>query len=98
MSRIIFVPQYPTPMRYQEFWFIELPKQFKMAGYDVITLGEDNETLDTKSYPAMFSPIQQAIDFELGQIREYSYMKKYIICRRDIFCAFSTLDLTHRLV
>ena len=35
MQRIIFVPQYPTPMRYQEWWFTELPWKFREAGFDV---------------------------------------------------------------
>ena len=29
MSRLIYVPQYPAPMRYQEWWISEFTKEFK---------------------------------------------------------------------
>ena len=77
MSRIIFVPQYPTPMRYQEFWFWMLPKEFKKAGFEVITLGEkyaDRMSI-RRGNSSNFSPINDAIEFELRQIAEYSTMK-----------------------
>jgi hypothetical protein len=31
MSRLIFVPQYPTPMRYQSWWLSEFSKDHKMT-------------------------------------------------------------------
>ncbi|MHA1817337.1 MAG: hypothetical protein ACTSX1_15150 [Candidatus Heimdallarchaeaceae archaeon] len=73
MSRVIFVPQYPTPMRYQEWWFHKFPQEFREAGFHVHTLGEKyaemlgGETGDLE----MFSPINKAIDFETAQINEY---------------------------
>lgn len=73
MTRIIYVPQYPTKMRYQEWWFWKLPAEFKKAGFYVHTLGEKyaemlgGETGDSE----MFSPINTAIDFETAQINEY---------------------------
>ena len=73
MSRIIFVPQYPTQMRYQSWWCHKFPQEFRKAGFNVLTLGEDyavqleGETRDS----AMFSPINKAIDFETMQINEY---------------------------
>lgn len=70
MSRIIFIPQYPTPMRYQEFWFNEFPRQFTKFGFDVYTLG--NEKMKVKrGNTEMFSPINTAIEFECSQIDEY---------------------------
>ena len=71
--RIIFVPQFPSEMRYQEWWFTEFPKQFKAHGFDVLTLGEDyaNMIKHRRSELDMFSPINQAIEFETEQIREY---------------------------
>ena len=71
--RIIFVPQFPSEMRYQEWWFTEFPKEFRKRGFEVLTLGEKyidiikcrRSTLD------MFSPINQAIEFEVEQIKEY---------------------------
>jgi len=74
MRRLIFVPQYPTPMRYQELWLTEFPKQFRSYGYDVITLGEIYLKEAKKSSSEMFSPITEAIEFETEQIREYMNM------------------------
>lgn len=73
MKRIIFVPQYPTPMRYQEWWFTEFPKQFHQAGLDVYVLGSKkaNEMKHRRGDMAMFSPINAAIEFECAQIDEY---------------------------
>jgi hypothetical protein len=71
MSRVIFVPQYPTPMRYQEWWFTELPKQFEKAGFEVLTLGKYSLTKTEAANIAMFSPIKTAIEFETMQINEY---------------------------
>jgi len=77
MSRIIFVPQYPTPNRYQEWWFTNLPKEFKKAGFEVITLGEKYAEMMAcrRGDIAHFAPIRMAIEFETEQIREYSMMK-----------------------
>lgn len=73
MSRIIFIPQYPTSMRYQEWWINELPKQFRSMGFDVHTLGIE-KAYDMKikrGNAEMFSPINAAIEFECSQIDEY---------------------------
>jgi len=71
--RIIFVPQYPTPLRYQEWWFTKLPEEFRKAGYEVIVLGEGYAEMMQHRRGAldMFSPINMAIELETEQIREY---------------------------
>jgi hypothetical protein len=71
--RIIYVPQYPTVMRYQEFWFWKLPEEFEKAGYEVITLGKEyTKTLENRRGSLfMFSPIDLSIQLETEQIREY---------------------------
>lgn len=71
--RIIFVPQYPSEMRYQAWWFTEFPKQFIDRGFEVLTLGEEylNVAQRRRSTLDMFSPINQAIEFETEQIKEY---------------------------
>jgi len=76
MSRLIFVPQYPTKCRYQEWWFIEFPKQFKKYFDVVVTLGESyvKDAEKSRGSTLMFSPIQEAIDFELRQISEFNNM------------------------
>jgi len=76
MSRIIFVPQYPTPLRYSEWWFYQFPKEFEKRGFEVITLGK-NYLNAIKSSPEMFSPINEAIEFECQQINEYTKIKIY---------------------
>lgn len=77
MSRIIFVPQYPTPMRYQEWWFNEFPKEFKKAGLDVVVLGEGCEQTmkRVRGLSSNFSPIEDAILFETAQINQYMKLK-----------------------
>lgn len=71
--RIIFVPQYPTPNRYQEWWFWRFPEEFRKAGFEVITLGEDyaKMMIHRRGGLDMFSPINMSIEFETEQVREY---------------------------
>lgn len=75
--RLIFVPQYPTPMRYQEWWFSEFPKQFKKYFDEVIVLGSDyiKKVEICRSEIKMFSPIHQVIEFENQQINEFLNLK-----------------------
>ena len=79
MSRLIFVPQFPSKMRYQETWYEEFPKQMKKYFDEVIVLGETyiSATKDTKSKKDMFSPIHQAIVLESEQINDFYNMKLY---------------------
>jgi len=75
--RIIFVPQYPTPNRYQEWWYWKLPEEFRKAGFEVKVIGERYAkamVLD-RGEQSDFSPIRKAINFELEQIHEYSAME-----------------------
>jgi len=71
--RIIFIPQFPAKLRYSEWWFTEFPKQFRERGFEVLTLGEKYVELiqHRRSTLDMFSPINQAIEFETEQIKEY---------------------------
>lgn len=71
--RIIFVPQYPTPMRYQEWWWWKFPEEFAKAGLDVLILGAEcaENIKKTKAKREMFSPIEAAIELETAQINEY---------------------------
>ena len=79
MSRIIFVPQYPTPMRYQEWWYDEMPFKLRQAGFDVEVLGDYwvKQFRNVESDPKMFSPINTAINFEAEQIKQYMNMNLY---------------------
>jgi len=71
MKRIIFVPQYPSEMRYQEWWLHTFEKKFVSAGYTVITLGAEWIHEKTSNDEGMFAPINAAIEFETQQIKEY---------------------------
>lgn len=74
--RLIFVPQYPSKLRYQEWWYIEFPKEFEKRGFEVVTLGK-NYLGQARANPEMFSPINEAINFECEQIKEFTEMKLY---------------------
>jgi len=77
MSRVIFVPQYPVPNRYPEWWAWKFPEEFRKAGFEVKVLGEryaKNMQLD-RGLQSNFSPIRKAINFELEQIHEYAAME-----------------------
>ena len=74
MKRLIFVPQYPTPMRYQEWWASEFPKQFAKMGFHVHVLGSKKMKVK-RGNTEMFSPINAAIEFECSQIDEYMNME-----------------------
>jgi len=73
MSRLIFVPQYPAKLRYQEWWFQEFPKHFRKHFDEVLVLGE--HLLKSGEFyrgrQDSFSPIKLSIDFETELIREY---------------------------
>lgn len=76
MPRIIWVPQFPTSMRYQEFWFSEIPKQLSKE-FEVITLGETYDFPKTTSVnnEVDWTPIQKSLNFELYQIYQYQSLK-----------------------
>jgi hypothetical protein len=85
MSRLIFVGQYMTKMRYQE-WFPDMFHK-KLSKYydDIIMLGFNHnpyygyycDIKNEDSNKEMFSPINSAIEFELKQINEFMNMKIY---------------------
>jgi hypothetical protein len=72
--RIIFAPQFPSEMRYSEWWYTEFPLQFRLRGYDVHVLGHKYalEVNNRRSNSDMFFPVTEAIKFESEQIKEYS--------------------------
>ena len=72
--RIIFVPQFPSELRYSEWWFTEFPLQFRLRGHEVIVLGHRYATdlINRKSEAHMFFPVENTIKFECEQIKEYT--------------------------
>ncbi|MFW9877022.1 MAG: glycosyltransferase [Candidatus Thorarchaeota archaeon] len=70
--RIIFVPQYPTPMRYSEWWFKTLPGTFQEMGHQVVVLGREYANImHTREDLGLFASVHRSIEFEIHQIREY---------------------------
>ena len=70
------MPQYPTSMRYQEWWYWKFEREFKNRGYEVHTLGSGKlmELQLKRGDAEMFSPIDTAIEFECMQINEFMSM------------------------
>ena len=78
-NRIIFVPQYPTKMRYSEWWIEKFQEEFRKHFDRVITLGYDYylNIDNVMARKELFSPVNEAINFELAQIKEYMNMQIY---------------------
>jgi len=80
MSRLIFVPQFPANMRYQQWWASEFPKEFRKHYDEVVVLGEkwlsqEKANSFSELFKGMFSPIDISIQFETVQIMEYLSLK-----------------------
>ena len=77
--RIIFVPQYPAKMRYQNWWFKQFPIEFEKRGHEVVTLGKIDWVSkimgrDETTGKSLFSPVRSSTEFELLQVSEYMSM------------------------
>jgi len=99
--RVIFVPQYPTPMRYQEWWFTYFPDMLRYHGFEVLTLGERAVgELKVKAKTGLFAPITPSVLFETEQIKEYMHLpvrKDDILFMADIsFPGFFPQILYHK--
>jgi hypothetical protein len=76
MSRLIFVPQYPSKLRYQEFFYTEFPKQLSKYFDEVITLGTNfidlvkNDSELDKDY-GLFTSREFSINLEFDQVNDY---------------------------
>jgi len=75
MTRLIYVPQYPGKMRYPEWFLPEFSDQFSASYDEVIILGKNFLSNIHRSDLEMFSPIDEAIKFELEQIDEFLDLK-----------------------
>ena len=74
MGRLILVPQYPTKLRYQEWWWEEFPKQFAKFFSKVIVL-DGNGSEGMKAPGSNFAPAAQSVLFEMEQIKQYLSLK-----------------------
>lgn len=70
--RLIIAPQLPVRMRYQEWWYTELPNQY-LKWFDVILLGGGIQPVDVDS--ASFSVAEQATRYEASLIAQYMSLK-----------------------
>jgi hypothetical protein len=74
-TRLIIIPQYPAPLRYQEWW-----PQYLQAGYEkyfdeVVLLLPSFDAANSvpfRSELGSFSPAQQSVDWEVKQIEMYN--------------------------
>jgi len=77
MARIIFVPQLPVKMRYQEWWFKTFRKELRKRFDEVVILGDSyylynmQTKLDQIYNNENFSSIDYSIAFEQVQIQQY---------------------------
>lgn len=71
--RLVIVPQYPVKMRYQEWWYYELPKNF-IKYFDEVVVVSGYVDEHKRANPDMFSPIDEAIEFEVEQVRQFKEM------------------------
>lgn len=79
MSRLILVPQYPTPMRYQQWWMKDFAKSFLQFFDNVIILGKRDAEPFFSNLPesggmpeSVFAPVENAMEFEARQIAQYA--------------------------
>ena len=70
MSRLIFVPQYPAKLRYQEWWFTEFIKNLKPHFSEILTLGVTGQYIGANK--SEFAPHFDAIQYETTQIQQYA--------------------------
>jgi len=70
VSRLFFVPQLPVKMRYQEWWFSQIPEGLSKYFDEIIIIGKDCVS-EQKSSQEDFSNIEKAITFESDQVKEF---------------------------
>jgi len=71
MSKLFFVPQLPVSMRYQDWWFTQMPRQLSNHFDKVIVIGKENALVEEVSSGKDFSNIERAIAYECEQIKEF---------------------------
>jgi hypothetical protein len=71
MGRIIFVKQYPSKLRYQEFFSYLFPREFKKYFSEVIEIGIPDKLIASDMARELFSPVKESILFEQQQVREF---------------------------
>jgi hypothetical protein len=70
MPRLILVPQYPTKLRYQEWWWEQFPIELKKHFDEVVVLGKAI-LHNILAGEGKFAPINASIGLETMQIDQY---------------------------
>ena len=70
-ARLILVPQYPTRLRYQEWWWDEFPKRLSKYFDEIVVLGKTYGDSAREAPSSKFAPMKSALMFERNQIMEY---------------------------
>jgi len=71
MGRIIFVKQYPSKLRYQEFFSYLFPAEFEKYFGEVVEIGIPDKLIASDMARSLFSPVKESILFEQQQVREF---------------------------
>lgn len=74
LDRLIFVPQLPVQMRYQEWWFSMFPEMLRRWFSEVVVLGEGRRGEHLEAPKGGFSVVDEAIRFELRQVGSFMEM------------------------
>lgn len=97
--RLIFAPQYPAALRYQEWFLGKFPQEFFENFDEVVTLGIDS-SIPVQANTEHFAPLEQACEWEFKQIKQYLNMRLYeddILLLMDIsFPGFFPQVLYHK--
>lgn len=68
-GRLILVPQYPTKMRYQEWWLPMFQSALFPHFTEVIVLGDVK--IMERADAGAFAPVKASLEFEMSQIQQY---------------------------
>ena len=72
MDRLIIIPQYPTPLRYQEWWYTNFPDSYSDYFDEILVIGNYyGATYSLDVSKGQFAPILDSIQFETEQIQYY---------------------------
>jgi len=74
MRRFFFVPQFPTRLRYQEWWFTEIPRRMSEHFDEVIIIGKvaiDHRSMSQVKSLGSFCPTYESLVVESLQVEEF---------------------------
>jgi hypothetical protein len=69
-NRLIWIPQMPVEMRYQEWWFTEFPKNL-LKYFDEVIVLSGNGGKRNKCDVGDFAPYKESCIYEMQQVKQY---------------------------